>query len=243
MLSRKDWGGGSGDDRFTDELSQLKRQGASVLVVGSVRTEQRRDVSRRLLGQATSQPRRRVLVSTTGATHTHLAEDETESSETLTRVNYATQARSATSETAASETASSGPGPISPSADESPVTTTTLADLGIAISSAIEGFETEADGLAPAELRVGVDSLVPLIEEYGAERVFKFVHLTNGRTRDTDGMIHYHLPMDRNSDVVSVLTPLFDIVIELREQNGTFQERWSINDGDLSSGWISISQS
>lgn len=243
MFSRKNWGGGSDDEQFTEELSQLKRRGASVLVVGSVRTDQRRDVCRRLLGEATSQPRRRVLVSTTGESHdvSYLIDDDIGAREpqSLKLVSYATQARSAT----ASDTGSSATNSSAPSIDDSPTETATLADLGIAISNAIEEFETETNGLSPAELRVGIDSLVPLLEEYGAERVFKFVHLTNGRTRDIDGMIHYHLPMDRDSDVVSVLAPLFDIIIELREQNGVRQERWSINDGDHSSGWISIGQS
>lgn len=237
MFSRKDWGSGSDGEQFTETLSRLKRTGASVLVVGSVRPHQQRDVCRRLLGQATVQPRRRVLVSTTGDSHQFDA--DINASDTLKLVSYATQARS----TAATDTSPDTIESDAPSLEASPTTTTTLADLGIAISSAIEELETEADGLAPAELRVGIDSLVPLLEEYGAERVFKFVHLTNGRTRDTDGMIHYHLPMDRDSDVVSVLAPLFDIIIELREQNGDFQERWSINDGDQSSGWISIDQS
>ncbi|WP_440772014.1 DUF7504 family protein [Natronorubrum sp. DTA28] len=241
MFSRKDWGSGSDGEQFTETLSRLKREGASVLVVGSVRADQRQNVCRRLLGQATVRPRRRVLVSTTGDLHdvSHLVDADVNTSDTLKFVSYATQARS----TAASDAGANPSETDSPSLEASPTTTTALADLGIAISSAIESFESEADGLAPAELRVGINSLVPLLEEYGVERVFKFVHLTNGRTRDADGMIHYHLPMDRDSDVVSVLAPLFDIIVELREQSGDFQERWSINDGDQSSGWISIDQS
>ena len=242
MFSRTDRGGGSGDEQFTEELSQLKRQGASVLVVGSVRTEQRRDLCRRLLGETTGQPRRRVLVSTAGDDHDPAqrigSNADAVDSETLTLVNYATQARC----TAASRSDAATGAAISSAEDDS-MEAATLADLGIAISSAIEGFEAESNGLAPAELRVGVDSLVPLLEEYGSERVFKFVHLTNGRTRDVDGMIHYHLPTDRNSDVASVLEPLFDVVVELREQNGVFQERWTIKDGDYSSGWLSMKRS
>ncbi|WP_339105058.1 hypothetical protein [Haloterrigena salinisoli] len=241
MFSRKGWGSGSDDEQFTTELSQLKRQGASVLVVGAVRTEQRRDVCQRLLGQATAQPRRRVLVSTTGEGHnmSHLVDTDDSEPATTTRVSYETHSRSA----AASDNSAQSMESVSVSDDESPITTATLADLGIAISDAIKEFEHDDTSLAPGELRVAVDSLVPLLEEYGAERVFKFAHLTNGRTRDADGMIHYHLPMDRDSDVVSVLTPVFDIVIELRERNGVFQERWTINDGDHSSGWLSIEQS
>ncbi|ELY46616.1 DUF7504 family protein [Natronorubrum sulfidifaciens] len=241
MLSRNDLEGESNEERFSDGLTQLKRQGASVLVVGSVQPAQRRNLCRRLLGRTTVTPRRRVLVSTTGQSHDVselLGSDScTETAHTLVR--YATQARGAV----ASDGDSSTMEPIAPSIDDSPVTTTTLSELGIAISSAIETFELESNGLAPAELRVGVESLVPLLDEYGTERVFKFLHLTNGRVRTADGMVHYHLPMDRDSDTASVLAPLFDIIIELREQHGVPQERWSIDDGELHSGWVSVSQS
>lgn len=239
MFSRKDLGGGSDGERFSEALSTLKRQGATMLVVGSVRPEQRRDVSGRLLGETGAQPRRRVLVETTGETHdaSRLLGDESREDAT-TLVRYATHARSTASAAGSNDSET-----VSPSVGDSPITTTTLADLGIAISTAIEEFETDTNGMAPAELRVGIDSLVPLLEEYGSERVFKFVHLTNGRTRDVDGMIHYHLPMDRDADVVSVLTPLFDVVIELREHDDRYQERWTITDGDHSSGWLSVAQS
>ena len=240
MVSRNALGDESNEERFSNGLSQLKRQGASVLVVGSVRPAQRRNLCRRLLGQATAESRRRVLVSTTGTRHdaSELLEGISGSQATNTLIRYATQARGAAVSAGDSNTA-----PIAPSTDDSPVTTTTLAELGIEISKAIETFDAESNGLAPAEIRVGVESLLPLLEEYGTEQVFKFLHLTNGRAKTVDGMIHYHLSMDSDSDTTSVLAPLFDIIIELREQNGVPQERWSIADGELHSGWVSVSQS
>ncbi len=240
MVSRNALGDESNEERFSNGLSQLKRQGASVLVVGSVRPAQRRNLCRRLLGQATAESRRRVLVSTTGTRHdaSELLEGISGSQATNTLIRYATQARGAAVSAGDSNTA-----PIAPSTDDSPVTTTTLAELGIEISKAIETFDAESNGLAPAELRVGVESLLPLLEEYGTEQVFKFLHLTNGRAKTVDGMIHYHLSMDSDSYTTSVLAPLFDIIIELREQNGVPQERWSIADGELHSGWVSVSQS
>ncbi|ELY59342.1 hypothetical protein C491_06018 [Natronococcus amylolyticus DSM 10524] len=55
-------------------------------------------------------------------------------------------------------------------------------------------------------------------------------------------MIHYRLPVDRQNEVVPVLTPLFDVVVELRTHNGVCQERWSLKDESLCSGWISTRQ-
>ncbi|ELY56672.1 DUF7504 family protein [Natronolimnohabitans innermongolicus] len=263
MFSRKDWGDGSDEERFSGELARLKRQGASILVVGAVQRAHRRAICRRLFGQATTQPRRRLFVSTTGdCRRTSTLFDEATASDHHAFISYEAHSRSAGAAAGNVETdveldagskPESNPNPYSIGADDSstdpqsdPLSATevtSLAELGIAISNAIETFETESNGLAPAELRIGIESLAPLLEAYGAERVFKFVHLTNGRTRDIDGMIHYHLPMKRDTDVVSVLTPLFDIVIELREHNDTAQQRWTINDGTCSSGWLPIEQS
>ncbi|QLG50119.1 DUF7504 family protein [Natrinema halophilum] len=220
---------GTDDDGFANELSRLKRQGACVLVIGSVRPSQRRDACRRLLGQGSEKARRRVLISTTGDFRQLSNLAGAIDSETLSFINYDVQARS-------TATNSSTPG-------ESITSTTevdALADLGMAISNAIESFERDADGLEPAEVRVGVDSLLPLLEEYGRQRIFKFLHLINGLTRDVSGMAHYHLPVEPSARIVPVLSPLFDVVVELRERNGDTQERWMIGDGAHSSGWLSV---
>lgn len=238
MFSRTARDGSSDDERFSERLSALKRQGASVLVVGSVRTHHRRSICRRLLGQASAQSRRRVLVSTTGD-GIAISDSDSELAP-VKRVNYAAQTRTAAAGTTPDD--HSGPSDVAPTQPTIDGPVTTLGDLGIAISDAIGSFETEAAGLEPAELRVGVDSLVPLLEEYGTEPVFKFVHLTSARVSEVDGMVHYHLPTDRDAEVVSVLTPLFDILVELRERDGTLQERWSITDSDHDSGWLSIDQ-
>ncbi len=218
------------EDGFSNELSRLKRHGASILVVGSVRPDHRRDTCRRLLGRGAEKARRRVLISTTSETNqlAKLADDA--DSETLSMISYDAQART----TAASRSTSDS------SISSSPTEVDALADLGLAISRAIDSFEHDADGLEPAELRVGVDSVLPLLEEYGRKRIFKFLHLTNGRTRDVSGMVHYHLPVERTAKIVPVLSPLFDVVVELREQHGEHQERWMIDDGTHSSGWLSI---
>ena len=217
------------DGGFADELSRLKRRGTSVLVAGSVRPDQCRDACRRLLGCGADRTRRRVLVSTTDGPHhvTHHV-DETGSG-TLSVIGYEAQARNAAT-AEQGETPSIGP----------ETTATSLADLGIAIEQAIEGFETETAALEPGELRLGIDSLLPLLEEYGRQRVFKFIHLINGRTQDVDGMAHYHLPVERDARIVQTLSPLFDITVELREQNGDYQERWTIEDGNRRSGWLSV---
>ena len=127
---------------------------------------------------------------------------------------------------------------VSPAVDPSTVVGT-LGDLGIAITNAIDAFEADADVLEPGEVRVGIDSLCPLLEEYDHRQVFKFLHLINGRTQEADGIAHSHLPVERDARIVPALSLLFDIVIQVREHDGDYQERWIINDGADSSGWLS----
>jgi hypothetical protein len=223
---------GGPDDTFVEELSRLKRQGASVLVVGSTQASQRAQTCQQLFGHAVERPRRRILVSTAGNGPTAPIAANNHSEDRLRLINHDVQTRSAASAATSN-----------PASSHHAVETKTLADLGVAISEAAETLETMAGGLEPSELRIGIDSLLPLIEEYGQERTFRFVHLTNGLAKQKNAMIHYHLPIERDATTVSVLSPLFDIVVELREQNGIAQERWSLKDETLCSGWIPTASS
>ncbi len=236
MFSARDRSQEPANDSFTRKLSELKRQGVSVLVVGSVNSDHLRETSRRLLGHATERPRRRVFVSTAGASRDRILVSDATPAAELRVVQYETETRSAVSQTPTQNSHTS------PAVDDDELTASGLADLGIAISSAIHSFETNADAFEPGELRVGTDSLLPLLDDYSIEQVFKFVHLTNGRVTDFDGMVHHQLPVERDADVVNVLAPLFDVLVELREQNGTLQERWSLSDSGHCSGWLSLSE-
>lgn len=220
------------EEAFSDELLRLKRQGASVLVTGSSRSDHRRNAYRRLMGCTADRVRRRVVVSTTD-THHYVSQVLADvDPETLSVIAYGEQTRGV---------APSGPTP-GPSNDGSITKVDTLADLGVAISSAIDAFETDASELEPAEVRVGIDSLLPLLEEYGAQRVFKFLHLINGRTQHIHGMSHCHLPVNRDAAIVPMLSPLFDVVVERRERHGDTQERWILDDGAHCSGWLSTTR-
>ncbi|MFA9503130.1 hypothetical protein ACERIM_10140 [Natrinema sp. H-ect1] len=229
MFSGTD-GVGATDGGFSDELSRLKRRGASVLVVGSVQPDQCRDACRRLLGCDADRVRRRVLVSTTAGPHHATHHIDEAGSAALSVIAYETQARNVT-------TAEPGE---TPSVGTETTEAESLADLGLAIEQGIENFETSTAALEPGEVRLGIDSLLPLLEADGRQRVFKFLHLINGRTRDVNGMAHYHLPVERDARIVQTLSPLFDIIVELRERNGDYQERWTIEDGDRRSGWVSV---
>ncbi|WP_312911604.1 DUF7504 family protein [Natronosalvus caseinilyticus] len=249
MLSGKDCRDGTTERAFADELSRLKRRGASVLVTGVVEADQRQVIASRLLGTAPEEDRKRIVISTPGTEFDieRLVDDA--GSGTAEIVSYQGTARSVSAGTTETAETAKTTGIATPSAPptpgtEAPMTTAeTLGDVGVAVSSAIERFERDGDsGLEPGMLRVGVDSLVPFLEEYGKEAVFQCLHLLNGRTRAAGGIAHYQLPIERDASTVSILTPLFDVVVELRERNGVAQERWLLTESNLSTGWVPITQ-
>ncbi|MFC7231671.1 hypothetical protein ACFQMM_10050 [Saliphagus sp. GCM10025308] len=180
-------------------------------MTGVVEADQRQVIARRLLGTAPEEDRKRIVISTPGTEFDidRLVDDADSGNAEI--VSYQGTARSVsgdtmeTAETAGSATPSAPPTP----GTEAPVTTAeTLGDIGVAVSSAIERFERDGDGgLEPGELRVGVDSLVPFLEEYGREAVFQCLHLLNGRTQAAGGIAHYQLPIERDASTVSILTP------------------------------------
>ncbi|WP_252698216.1 DUF7504 family protein [Natronosalvus vescus] len=218
---------------FTTALERLKRDGSSVLVVGSVGERQRQHVTSRLLGDDAEQQRRRILVTTTGEgidEHIHQANSVDET--TIIQYDGDGVTRGTT---VAPSVFTSPTSPPSPSDTDEATHPDTLGDIGIAISNAIDAFDDEA--LEPGTLRIGVDSLLPLLERYGREAVFQFVHLLNGRVKAANGMIHYHVPAAHDALIVSVLEPLFDITVVLREHDEAWQEQWILDD-DHTSGWI-----
>lgn len=228
-------------DDFADELTRLKREGASVLIVGSVRDDHRRNVSRRLFG-TNSTDRRRILVSTTG-TGTDLERQvgavvPASSSAPLVVITYEASARSV-----ATQSPSGGPPPVESTPTThpdhiEPTRASDLGDVGLAVSEAIEQFDRDANGLNPSAVRIGVDSLLPLLETAGRETVFTLIHLINHRAKTASGMVHYHLPVAPSTRDVSVFRPLCDLIVELRDRNGVPMERWTTISGDATSGWI-----
>ncbi len=117
------------------------------------------------------------------------------------------------------------------------VTSNELTELGITISECIDEFEHRSGDLAPAELRVCFDSITPLLE-HDERTLFQFLHILTGRIRSVNGMSHFHLPVPYESAIVSVVTPLFDAVIELRAIDGHPQQRWRLRDEDITTDWM-----
>lgn len=217
---------------FASALADLKQTGAAVLVVGDVPQCVSRTVRRRLFGDATAEQRHRICVSTDAESPPSFSLSQAHEIDPArwTCINYVTPMRSV------AQTASSTSNPTGGSAITKECTT--LPALGIAISDSIAEAEPQHDGFSPAQLRVGFDSLSPIVEN-GDSTAFRFLHLLVERVKSVDGMIHcpLHYPID--SERVRLYTPLFDAVIELRVSDGEAQQRWHFTACDIRSAWLS----
>lgn len=222
--------GHSSDLGFGGTLERLKRRGSNILIVGPPSTQLRQAASRRLLGDATTEPRRRLFVFTGGnATHERLGNGPL-SPETVRVI-------------------SQRPG------DRVTSVTTTLADediphesvdpgklsaLAWAVADEIQTFSRLGGGLSPGELRVCVDSLGPVYTHHDDREVRRFLSTLTNRIRSTGGMAHYHLPAARDDPVVADLERMFDAVVELRQSGGAPEQRWNVPDFDVDSGWLPL---
>jgi len=228
-------------DAFASKLQDLKRTGSALLVVGNVPNNAATEACHWMLGDDTMADRRRLFVSTDpdspGISDRLAASPDRLRPETAALVTWTAISRSATAGVS---------GPPEPPYDgitPTRVESSTLGELGIAISREIEAFEEVADGLAPSELRVCFDSLVALSANYDDSAVFRFLHVLVGRIRSARAMAHFHFPVEYDSKRVRRLAPLFDATIELRVADGRPQQRWHLRAGDITSGWLTPSAS
>ncbi len=206
---------------FSQELAALKREGSNILLVGNECQDSHVLACRRLLGDASDDPRHRLLVFTDGY---DARERFSDGASDDTRVIFK-QVEEPTAD---------------PCFEESVVDSRLLSALGKEIITSIDEFEEGNDGLDPGQLRICVDSLVSLLDNHSPENVFRLLHMVTSRVRQASGMGHFHLSVDRDSDAVHLLEPLFDAIVEVRTKGEVTQHRWHLRDGEVSSGWIRL---
>lgn len=216
---------------FGEVLRRLKREGCNLLVTGEVPVEVSDAATRRLLG-APFEDRRRILAFTNAGVERvsgRLPGGCRPSDRDVTIIEQ----RDATRSTVAERAGDQG----------FPVTSvgTDLDDLQEAILAEIEGFADGADGLAPAELRMSVDSLRLLVDEHGVDAVGAFLEPVTASVTEVRGMAHYHMPMRDDAEPVSTLTSPFDARIELRQRDGFAPEqRWHLPGYGLTTEWVGL---
>ncbi|MFD1684951.1 DUF7504 family protein [Halobellus litoreus] len=247
-------------------LDDLKSRGSALLIVGSVPQDVYGRVSACLLGENGDEDRRRLVVKRGPEADSRFDRIESWTPEWTRIFSYDVDARSATDAAGATGAGSSfdPDGPDAPSSPTAPspiesdagpfdaysrrqgpedVTVTirgSIAELGVEIGTAIREFDAVAGGLDPAELRVALDCVAPLLSEYDRRTVFRFLHVLANDIRSVGGMGHVRVPEPLESEIVRLLAPLFDAVVELRLDGREPQQRWHLRDADLSSEWLPI---
>ena len=227
MVSEPSAGGAAS---FAKALASLKRRGSNLLLVGPAYEAAHLPTSRRLMGGDDS-PRERLLVLTDrdAARETRLPDG----AEPVRTVEHRSVTRSAAARPAPS------PGPLSISGPDGEPHDPLVA-LGNEVADEIDAADERADGLAPSQLRLCFDSLVPIVEEHDRERVVAFLHAMTSDVDRVNGMAHYHLPVPADDEIVGFVEPLFDAVIELRVGTGGPQQRWTLTDGRGSTDWLPL---
>lgn len=217
---------------FARTLPALKRDGSAVLVVGEDVTAAHKTACRQLCGfgdpddgddgdePVIDRSRYRVFVTDRADRDSH----DPSPNGTVRWIEYATAID----------------GDASVTDEQHPDDGDPLEALGVEIVDTVAELDADADGLAPAELRVCVDSPVPLLREYDDERVFRLLHVTTAMIDHVNGMGHVHLPLARDHEIVALLEPLFDAVVELRERAGRYEQRWRLREQRIGTGWISL---
>jgi len=206
------------DAALAQTLAGLKRRGCNLLVVGSDKRRAHVRACERLRGDADAGPRWRVVVRTP-ASPNHAAGGDADAT---------VRAGGPTTRSVTAATGGDGPSRDSPTA------------LAGATVDAIDELEADAEGFEPAELRLCVESLLPLAATHGADRLRALLGPVTERVRAADGIGHYHLPLSADDPLVADLAPRFDAVIHLRTRDGRPEHRWELVDRDVESGWLPL---
>jgi len=224
---RTDHGGGVPDSTaFAQTLSSLKQEGSNILLVGRTSGAAHEAACERLLGDG-EEPRRRVYVYTAGNGGCGFTATAPGPDDSACIVAQGGEDGDGVHEDAPS------------SIERTVVGNQLLAALGAETIDAVAAYDDEFD-LAPAELRLCLDSVTPLLRDHKSENVFRLLHMVTSRVREVDGMGHFHLPLGRDSDYVHLLEPLFDAIVEVRDDDEGLQQRWDLRDRGTDTGWIDL---
>lgn len=217
-------------EAFAKRLAELKTGGSAVLIVGADSSTGHHTLCRRLLGVDSVEPRRQILLGTDGldALDARLPTDGGRPAD-ATLISVST-VRGAVVE--------STPDPSPTGHDVVELGNASLATLGHTIAEAFDRVERRYAPLEPTEVRFGIESVRPLLDVYGEAPFFSFLVMLTRYFRAFDVLGHVHLRGDLNEYVARLLAPLFDVVVEFRETEGHLQHRWHLDDGAITSRWV-----
>lgn len=207
---------------FTRALASLKRHGSNILLVGDPDRAAHLGACSRLLGEDDA-TRRRCVAFTDSDRDAGARLPDGDGDATV--IDYASPTRSTAT---AGATAQSG----------EVVDARTLDELATAIADDIDDAATHGD-LEPAEFRLCVDSLRPIVDEYTEQEVFRVLHGLTRDVRRVNGMAHFHLPVPYEDTTVRRFAPLFEATVEVRTAP-ELQQRWHLTEGEVTTDWLPL---
>lgn len=229
MNTRTRFRGDGDDSRFAKWLSDLKQSGSNILITGAVPDAVSARASRHFFGR---EERRFRILGLTDQTITsggaRLPDDASFDDPTSWIIDQRRGERSV---------------PVTANcvtSDLNPPETDDAQQLCDEVQTAISFYEKQASGLDPAELRVGIDSLFPLVQEdlSTTEHTLRTLGAT---VRGVQGMAHYHLRVHDDDEIVDELMPLFDARVELRKlSRRNPEQRWHAPEIDAKTMWMRL---
>lgn len=226
-------------DEFGDALGELKADGCNLLLVGDAPRRLFTEASAQLLG-GTDRCRYRLVAITDASQHSvveRLPNSAATSGDGTTEiVDHAGPPRAVAVD-------AGGPTTALDDLPERPAVDPKLARLQAELVEGMAALDDRASGLAPAQLRVCVDSLDALIDHYDRDVVRRCLQVVTGYVDDYSGMGHYVLTDPYGSERVEALAGEFDAVVELRPVDHArgdrhAEERWHVSDRDLTTDWL-----
>lgn len=237
---------GSGTIRrgsFSEQLSALEARGASILVTGDVDGAVHAAVGRELLGGPHERRRRVLAFSDPGlaSAENWLPTGTPRDPDHLQLVvNGHTRSVATQGSAGADGDPDAGGGPWAgvPDGSVTVIDDDGLDTFGARVADAIGRVTDWGPDVDAGELRVGVCTLVPLVERGGVQAVAKLTHLLSHQVRDARGRSFFHFPRAVDDEAVTQLRPWFDVMVELAD-DGTPRQRWHVVGGS-SSDWFPV---
>lgn len=224
-MENRDGTVGSG---FGSVLQSLKRDGALVLVTGVASDAVLDSLGTRLLGESgPDRPRLRVLGALNRVPLSRVLDRLTRARDNDGTAHVVTTAahRATLSGRAAGETAR----PSVTTVDDEAAFAARFPDL-------VDDLVDDRGGVAPAELRVGVDSLRALAEAGVDCR--PFVAALRDLLKTHRGLGHVVLPAEPDAEAVGSLREEVDVVVELRTHGGVAEHRWALPGHGHRTDWL-----
>ncbi|MDZ7746011.1 MAG: hypothetical protein U5K28_05685 [Halobacteriales archaeon] len=212
-------GDAAGRVRFTSALARLKHDGGSILVVGE--TDAAHIAACTRLQGDDRQDRQRVVVQTDNPvvpTAVHAPD--------VTNLRYPSH----NAEQASYES----------DVDSSVRPATTAAQLQEQLSYEMTRTANTPGGDRETGVRICFDAVTGLRDHHDERELFQLLDAVTTEIRAGKGMGHFHLLEPFDDELVEMLCPLFDAILDLREEDDSIQQRWWLAATESWTEWLSL---